>query len=101
MKSIRLHDNDTVEDIALEFLYRIGVPVYSSYEPLDKDVTYACGTMNIVKIGHKTDTLKHTYLDGNWLKNVEITDSYLYATFYVINEIQRLCATHLIGKWFM
>ncbi|KMN45645.1 hypothetical protein [Bacillus sp. LK2] len=101
MKSIRLHDYDTVEDILLEFLYRIGVPVYSCYESLDKEVIYVCGTMNIVKIGDKADTLKHKYHDGNWSENVEITDSYRYATFYVLDEIQRLCATHLIGKWFM
>ncbi|PGB04434.1 hypothetical protein [Bacillus toyonensis] len=98
MKSVRLHDYDTVEDIVLEFLHRNGVQVYSCYESLEKDVIYVCGTMNIVKVGDQPDTLKHKHHDRNWSGDVAITDSYRYATYYVLDEIQRLYAIHLIGK---
>lgn len=69
---------------------------------LQKGIEYVCGTINIVKLGDKYNTLKHKdYSNGIWSNDVDQTGTnYMDAVYYNKNELQNLVEKHLTRKYY-
>ena len=99
MKDLRMIDYDDVEDILLEALDTFcGIKnIYYGVDYLERDIEYVTGTINIVKLGDKPNTLKHKH--GNkWSEDVNITESYANAIYYKAEELQKLIDSPLMTR---
>jgi len=98
--TIRHYDevNDILEE-ALDTLCGL-TDVRYGIDNLEKDVEYVCGTINIVKLGDKPNTLKHKD-DGVWSEDIDQSESnYMYATYYRAEQLQNLVENHLTRKFY-
>lgn len=94
MEGLKLEHYDNVEDILLEALEVFcGIKdIYYGVNNLKKDVEYITGSINIVKLGDKPNTLKHKQ-DGKWSEDVEISESYADAIYYIAEQMQELISS--------
>lgn len=94
MKDLNLEHYDDVNDILLEALEVFcGIKdIYYGVDNLEKDVEYITGAINIVKLGDKSNTLKHKQGDI-WSEDVEITESYANSTYYIAEQIKKLISS--------
>ena len=100
MKGLNIRDYDDVEDIILEALDTLcGLSdIRCGIDELEKDVEYVCGTINIVKLGDTSNTLKHKN-NGVWSEDIDQTESnYMYSTYYRVDQLQNLVEKHLTRK---
>lgn len=101
MKGLNMRHYDCVEDIideALDTLCGL-TDVRCGIDELERDIEYVCGSINIVKLGNKTNTLKHKRDDSTWSEDIDQTKSnYMYATYYRADELQNLVEKHLTRK---
>lgn len=102
VENLSVHDYNEVDDMIYELLYeRYGIERYD-FESLEKEVEYVVGTINIVKLGDTSRSLKHKQsIDGewHWSDDVPVTESYEYATYYVLDKFTDLCQNTLTGSW--
>jgi uncharacterized membrane-anchored protein len=100
MNGLTIEHYENVEDIICEALDALcGITdIRQGIDELEKDVEYACGAINIVKLGDKPNTLKHKHR-GVWSEDVDqIGTNYMYATYYRADELQVLVEKHLTRK---
>lgn len=105
-KKLTLRDYDCVRDMIEELLYLNGITEYG-FEGLEGDTVYVVGTNNIVKLGEKAGTLKHrrysTDENGELLysytKDIVATDSYLNASYYELEAMEKLVGEKLTGEY--
>jgi predicted transcriptional regulator YheO len=99
VENLSVIDYDEVDDIIGELLQeQFGIVAYS-FDNLDRDVEYVAGTINIVKLGEKLDSLKHRYLNNVWTEDIEVTESYRNAIYYKLDKLSGLCKNTLSGTW--
>lgn len=100
--NLNVRDYSEVNDMIYELLKERYSIECCGLDFLEKDVEYVTGTVNIVKLGDKPNTLKHQqYLNGEcvWTDDVTITESYKYAEYYRLDKMNYLCKSVLSGKW--
>ena len=100
MNNLKISNYDDVEDIISEALDTLCGITYVRYgiDELEKDIEYVCGTINIVKLGDKPDTLKHKY-KGVWGEDVDQSETnYINATYYRADQLQNLVEKYLTRK---
>lgn len=100
MKGLKLEHYDDVNDIILEALDSMcGIKdIYYGVNELSKDVEYVTGTINIVKLGSKPNTLKHKQSDGAWSEDINVSESYANATYFVAEQLQNLVSSPLMRR---
>ena len=100
MKGLKIYHYDCVEDIIEEALSTMcGVNIYN-YDSLEKDIEYVCGSIAIVKLGDKPNTLKHKHDKNEWSEDVEVSESYEYATYYRCSELDKIVENNLSRKFY-
>ena len=104
-KKLTLLDYDCVQDMIEELLYLSGIVEYG-FENLEGGTVYVVGANNIVKLGEKAGTLKHRYtteengdFSYSYTDDVEATDSYLNATYYELEAMEKLVNEKLTGEY--
>lgn len=102
VENLNVKGYDEVEDMLFELLSEhYGIKRYD-FESLEKNVEYVVGAINIVKLGDKPNSLKHKQnINGQqlWSKDIEVTESYQYATYYRLDKMTDLCNKNLSGSW--
>lgn len=99
MNGITYKDYDCIEDIIEEILSTIcGIAVYN-IDNLEKDKLYLTGCINIIKLGDKPNTLKHLQ-DNKWSDDVEISQSYEYASYFDLDVIDKMVKEKLTRKFY-
>ena len=95
MTGLKLEHYDDVNDILLEALDTMcGVKdIYYGVEELSEDVEYVTGTINVVKLGDKPNTLKHKQSDGTWSDDIVVSESYANATYFTVEQLQNLLSS--------
>lgn len=90
MKDLKLHDYDCVEDIIEEALETFcGIKKYYSDDVIVSNDEFVCGSIAIVKKGKDDNHLAHKFSDNTW-HEAEITDSYQYAEYYKVSELENI-----------
>lgn len=98
VENLSVKDYDEVEDILFELLQEHYSIERYDYESLENGIEYVAGTINIVKLGDTHETLKHKQ-SGEWSRDIPITDSYRYTTYYRLDKLESLCKNTLTGLW--
>lgn len=99
VENLNVKDYEEVEDILFELLQEhYGIERYS-FDYLEQSVEYVSGTINIVKLGDKPNTLKHKSHNDEWSDDIAITESYEYAIYYRLDKLNELCKNVLSGIW--
>lgn len=99
VENLSVRDYDEVEDILFELLQeQYGIERYS-FDYLEVDTEYVTGTINIVKLGEKPNTLKHRNHKHEWSDDNPVSESYQYADYYRLDKLNDLCKNVLSGSW--
>jgi predicted transcriptional regulator YheO len=99
VENLSVKDYDEVEDMLFELLQEHYGIERHSFDYLEENVEYIAGTINIVKLGDKPNTLKHRNHKNEWSSDIKVTESYEYATYYRLDKLNNLCKNVLSGSW--
>lgn len=102
VENLSVNDYGEVEDILYELLQEHYEIEGFNFDSLEKDIEYVTGTINIVKLGNKPNTLKHKqYVNEQWTwsNDVEVSESYEFATYYILDKLNDVCKNVLTGSW--
>ena len=98
VENLSVENYNEVDDMIFELLQEhYGIERYD-FESLEKDVEYVVGTINIVKLGEKSNSLKHKH-NNRWTDDIEVTESYEFAEYYRLDKLNDLCSSALTGTW--
>lgn len=98
VNNLNVRDYECVEDIIGELLQDQHGIIELYFESLERGVEYIVGSINIVKLGNRPNTLKHKH-DNEWTEDIEVSESYRDATYYELKAMNKLCENVLRGTW--